>query len=383
MQRGLIVRGFVASPSDVDDERKEAVDVIAEWNAANSLTRATIIEAVRIETHAQLAQGAHPQDIINGQLLDRCDFLIGIFKHKLGTPTEKDRSGNIQEINEFIEKKGPERVLLFFSGEPVPQNADHGQFAQLQDFKKEIRTKGLYREFKHVGDFARQLRNQLELVMNTVLATREAQAAIADDGPVTENLSREAAWLLMQASLNEQGEVVVYLTREGQHVSVGQKEFATLCDPRSEALWKGAVDELDAEGLLEGWRNHQGDGSNPGGLFCGQCWLVSVCSESGRMVGLIENRIAAVAVKGWCAAPLEIWARMTGVPDRKPQTIEAGHIEDWDAYGSHHEGMVTMIWWGETANAQAEAKYQELRQQGVLTDEEMAQKISEGQPKAN
>ena len=79
MQEGVFVRIFVASPSDVKDERDEACRVIHDWNAANSMTRSVLVEPVRVETHSQAVQGAHPQDLINGQLLERCDLLVAIF----------------------------------------------------------------------------------------------------------------------------------------------------------------------------------------------------------------------------------------------------------------------------------------------------------------
>ena len=97
MQPGLIVRGFIASPSDVNPERDAASRVITEWNAANSLARAAIIEPVRVETHAELGLGTHPQEIINKQLLERCDFLIAIFWSRLGTATDTEESGTVHE----------------------------------------------------------------------------------------------------------------------------------------------------------------------------------------------------------------------------------------------------------------------------------------------
>src|SRR5437879_5152072 len=106
MQSGTFVRIFVASPGDVGAERDEICKVIHEWNAANSVSRSVLIEPVRVETHCQSVQGAHPQDLINGQLLERCDLLVAVFWSRLGTPTNKDASGTIQEIREFSESKG-------------------------------------------------------------------------------------------------------------------------------------------------------------------------------------------------------------------------------------------------------------------------------------
>ena len=53
MQAGIIIRVFVASPSDVQTERDEVLAVVTRWNAANSFRRKMIVEAVRVETHAE------------------------------------------------------------------------------------------------------------------------------------------------------------------------------------------------------------------------------------------------------------------------------------------------------------------------------------------
>jgi hypothetical protein len=175
MRPALIIRGFLASPSDVQEERNEALKVITEWNAVNSLDREAIIEIVRTETHSSLEQGEHPQQIINKQLLDQCDFLIAVFWSKLGTPTNSEKSGTIHEIKEFARLKGAENVKLFFSERDVPYSIDTGDLRALKEFRKEMQTEGLYRSFSNIEQFGRELRNQLDLVMNKLLKSDEAK----------------------------------------------------------------------------------------------------------------------------------------------------------------------------------------------------------------
>lgn len=112
------------------------------------MARKAITEPVRLESHAQLAQGSHPQDIIDRQLLDRCDVLVAIFWAKLGTPTEKHESGTVQEINEFIKRHGADRILLFFCERDVPHSVDTAELERLKAFKKDMQAQGLYRSYK-------------------------------------------------------------------------------------------------------------------------------------------------------------------------------------------------------------------------------------------
>ena len=176
MQAGLIVRTFIASPGDVLKERELARKVVAEWNAAHSLDRGAIVEAVMIETHAQTALGQHPQEIINRQLLDRCDFLIAIFWSKLGTPTNKEKSGTIHEIVGFADQKGPENVLLFFSKKDYPADTNLDCLKELKQFQNEMQSRGLYIDYKDHHEFETKLRQQLEMRLNQILVSDVAQS---------------------------------------------------------------------------------------------------------------------------------------------------------------------------------------------------------------
>lgn len=173
MQQAVVIRVFVASPTDMKVERDAAVRVITEWNAAHSLDRGAIIEAVRMESHAQAALGNHPQEIINSELLGRCDLLLGMFYSKLGTPTDHEKSGTVQEINEFIEMKGPDKVLLFFSQRNYPNDINTTDLNRLRKFKDDMKSQGLYIGFEDSAGFESVFRHQLEMRMNKILNSDE------------------------------------------------------------------------------------------------------------------------------------------------------------------------------------------------------------------
>ena len=186
MQAGIIIRGFIASPSDVTEERKAALDVVTRWNAVNSLDRDMVIEAVRVETHAESQLGQHPQKIINKTLLERCDFLIAVFWSKLGTPTGDAVSGTAEEIDEFSKAKGGDKVKLFFSERDIPHNHDKDQFAALQAFKKQMQEKSLYIPFTTIEDFAGKLRDQLDIVMNKIDRSETKEKLWSEHAKLTE-----------------------------------------------------------------------------------------------------------------------------------------------------------------------------------------------------
>jgi len=176
MQTSTAIRIFVASPSDVKAERDEAVKVIREWNAANSYARKVILEAVAFEKHVASQQGSHPQDIINRQLLDRCDLLIAIFWSKVGSPTLSAASGTIQEIKEFAQRAGGDRVAVFFSDRRIEKTTDLDDLKQIQDYQRERQSQGVYKSFKNTKDFGRQIRHELDLMLNLLLKSETAEA---------------------------------------------------------------------------------------------------------------------------------------------------------------------------------------------------------------
>ncbi|MFH0808929.1 MAG: DUF4062 domain-containing protein, partial [Pseudomonadota bacterium] len=78
---------MIASPGDVEDERKIVADVIYEWNAVHSRNRKIVLLPVGWESHSSPEMGGRPQEIINRQVLDKCDLLVGVFWTRLGTET--------------------------------------------------------------------------------------------------------------------------------------------------------------------------------------------------------------------------------------------------------------------------------------------------------
>lgn len=170
-QQGLIFRILVASPSDCIHERKAIPEIIYSWNAANSLRNAAIIEPVLWETHATPAMGDRPQAIINKQLVQQCDLLIGVFWTRLGTDTGVAESGTAEEIEEF--RKDGKPVLLYFSSVPViPESIDHDQYQKLVAYKKTLQDQGIVFSYDSVGAFRELLQRHLASTIGDLLVAQ-------------------------------------------------------------------------------------------------------------------------------------------------------------------------------------------------------------------
>src|SRR5438552_15116614 len=112
-----VYRILIASPSDVLEEREAAVRVMQDWNDLQSYNRRVVILPLRWETHTAPEYNVRPQEAINIRIVDECDLPVGIFWHKLGTPTGEAESGTLEEIERAAKAGKP--VMLYFSHVPT------------------------------------------------------------------------------------------------------------------------------------------------------------------------------------------------------------------------------------------------------------------------
>lgn len=70
---------MIASPGDVASERSIIRDVIYEWNAVHSQSRNFVLMPIGWESHSSPEMSGTAQEIINNQVLEKCDLLVGVF----------------------------------------------------------------------------------------------------------------------------------------------------------------------------------------------------------------------------------------------------------------------------------------------------------------
>lgn len=174
-QSGLIFRALVASPSDCMDERSLIPEVISGWNAVHSLSSAAVIEPVLWETHSRPAMGSRPQELINKQLVENCDLVIGAFWTRLGTPTGEAVSGTAEEIEHFRSAGKP--VLLYFSAaQVVPDRLDSTQYKALTEYRAKLVQQGLYFNYGSLAELRELLQRHLAAHMIELLAAEGGSA---------------------------------------------------------------------------------------------------------------------------------------------------------------------------------------------------------------
>jgi len=252
---------MIASPGDVASERAIIRDVVYEWNAINSGTRKIVLLPVGWETHSSPEMGAPAQTIINAQVLNRCDLLVGVFWTRVGTPTDRHLSGTVEEIEEHIAAGKP--AMLYFSSQPVVlDTVDIEQFNRLKAFKTSCQSRGLYQTYDNHGEFKEKFYRQLQLKVNEHPLFQTSDSSLQNP-PIVESrtplptLSPEARVLLKEASQDQGGTIIHLRHLGGTDIHTNGKNLIPSNERREIAKWEQALEELTSKELVV-TRGHEG-----------------------------------------------------------------------------------------------------------------------------
>ncbi len=171
----IILSVFVASPSDVDEERTRLEEVIRELNITWSRDLGVRLELVRWETHAFPSFGEDAQAVINAQISDDFDIFVGIMWYRFGTPTRRSGSGTVEEFQRakarYDSDPSAVQLMIYFKDEPAPippSKLDYEQLAGVAKFRSALGDEGgLYWSFQTSEEFEKLIRLHL---------TRQVQA---------------------------------------------------------------------------------------------------------------------------------------------------------------------------------------------------------------
>lgn len=250
---------MIASPGDVASERSIIRDVIYEWNAVNSTSKNIVLLPVGWESHSSPEMGTSAQDIINQQVLEKCDLLIGVFWTRIGTPTNDYTSGTVEEIEKHIATGKP--AMLYFSKQPVHlDSVDSQQFAELQKFKETCKERSLFVEYDSHSDFKDKFYRHLQLkVINHDLFQFEqfeetefkdlSSSTFKTKTPLP-SLTLEAKTLLKEASQDPHGNILCLNYIGGNSIQANGKNFIESNDRREIAKWEAAIEELLFNSLI-------------------------------------------------------------------------------------------------------------------------------------
>ncbi|WP_213805744.1 DUF4062 domain-containing protein [Granulicella sp. dw_53] len=246
-----VLRVMIASPGDVQEERRAATEEINDWNALHSASRNIVLLPDKWETNTNPQYGAHPQALVNKQILDRADILVGIFGMRLGTQTPDFQSGTVEEITRHADRQ--KSVKLYFSEAPLPRDYDREQYAALVSYRDECRLKSWYTAFRDTDDFRRQFRRHLAMELNEAryAGLEITQSAIPSPSTSSQPLLSEAAETILKQAASKGGDILVRNSIGLNTMSAGGQQFGKGDNsPRTVALWTAALEELKRLGFV-------------------------------------------------------------------------------------------------------------------------------------
>lgn len=97
--QALVVNLLISAPGDVTPEDIEiVVRAVSQWNVNYGQKFSMNVQPVFWAEHATAEFGDRPQALINNQIVSTSDFVVAIFRDRLGTPTGEAVSGTAEEI---------------------------------------------------------------------------------------------------------------------------------------------------------------------------------------------------------------------------------------------------------------------------------------------
>jgi hypothetical protein len=182
----------LASPGDIEQERKLILETLERRFRTESHEDHCGFR-IMVNGWEQIAsQNGYPQDVINKKLIAECDFVIAIFKHKLGTPTKelatgriRAESGTAEELLQAIDntkKDHPIGMCYFFSTAPFisldspDKDKIEKEWTRLTAFKKTIQDKMIYKPYTNPDELLNTILKDLE---NNILSHIEKNEPVA------------------------------------------------------------------------------------------------------------------------------------------------------------------------------------------------------------
>ncbi len=171
------IRIFVSCPGDITDELGSIKLIVEEFNKTIGRHNSYVLELLNWKTDTYTQIGVDAQEVINDQIDPRYDILVGIIWLKLGTPTKRDKSGTVEEINRALSNPEKEQLIYFKTTPPTDiTSIDPEELTKINQYKKELGVKGvLYQEFATTQSFESQFRINLANLISDKIINKETK----------------------------------------------------------------------------------------------------------------------------------------------------------------------------------------------------------------
>ena len=252
MYQANVYKIMIGCPSDIIEEIQIAKEVLNHWNDLHSERDKIVLLPLHWSISSYPTMGKHPQKSINEHVVGKSDLLICIFGTKLGTPTDTEISGTVEEIKEH--RKAGKDVMAFFKKSVDDITAvEPQQLQKINDFKNSIKNEALWWEFSNADEFKDILFDKLQLYINDNWTGSKSaiEAKNSTFYPIPQiKFSKEEYEILKEWVLGKNGDLIVMGTPGNEHYMLGNKTYSPQ-DGKDRAEFKDFVNRLKYKGYIE------------------------------------------------------------------------------------------------------------------------------------
>lgn len=240
---------MIGSPSDIQEEVTTAINVINRWNYINSRSTNIALIPLHWSFSSYPTSSAPPQKSINKQLVEQSDLMIAIFGTKIGTPTDTEISGTVEEIKEHI--KAGNDVMLFFklSSEDIT-SIEPQQLQKIKDFKASIKDNVLWCDFTNNDDFKQKLYDKIQLYINNNWKDSQTVSRVIYAPSDQLQLSDEEKQRLIDWTNESNAESASFSFNRGYLYRLGYKQYE-VNEGRENSEWEDFFKRLRNADLIE------------------------------------------------------------------------------------------------------------------------------------
>lgn len=180
---------FLASPSDVQAERRYVEEVVGELNRSLAPSKGLFLQVVTWENHVYPGFGKDAQSLINEQIGEMSNYslFVGIMWNRLGTPTERSESGTVEEFERAVEAfntYGQPDVWFYFRDSPSTLDTieEIEQRKKVLLFRERVEANGMPWSYKTPREFRDRFGSQIIAWITSRADVRlEAPSAVEND----------------------------------------------------------------------------------------------------------------------------------------------------------------------------------------------------------
>lgn len=240
---------MIGAPSDIVEEVSTTISVINQWNYFNSEATNIVLMPLHWSINSYPTYGAHPQKSINMQLVGKSDLMISIFGAKLGTPTDTEASGTVEEINGHI-NTGKDVMVFFKMSIDDISSVDPQQLQKIKEFKDSIKNKALWCDFADNDDFKKKISEKIQLFVNDHWKNTQVFNPIFPSQSSRLQLSDEEKQRLIVWTNDPNAESVSFSFNRGYLYRLGYKQYE-VNEGRENAEWEDFFKRLRNADLIE------------------------------------------------------------------------------------------------------------------------------------